>query len=107
MTATLNIHLNQKDFSIVEPALYSLYYETNNPYVKNSILEMYFQIVKLVDGNTKTNIITNLTRLIKRSKDKNKEYYGNLTKDQVWTVAQEIYADYPELLEAARRTLYN
>ena len=96
MTATLNIHLNQKDFSIVEPALYSLYYETNNPYVKNSILEMYFQIVKLVDGNTKTNIITNLTRLIKRSKDKNKEYYGNLTK---------VYLEYLKHNKANRKLI--
>jgi len=30
----------------------------------------------------------------------------NATKEQIWTAAQKIYAQYPELLEAARLTLF-
>lgn len=35
-----------------------------------------------------------------------KTSYRELSITQIWKAAQEIYAEYPELLEAARRTLF-
>lgn len=32
--------------------------------------------------------------------------YTSLTKEQIWTYAQSIYMEYPELLEAARQTIF-
>jgi hypothetical protein len=32
--------------------------------------------------------------------------YTLLTADDIWFAAQQVYADYPELLEAARQTLF-
>ena len=32
--------------------------------------------------------------------------YTKVTIDQIWKAAQEIYAEYPQLLEAARKTLF-
>ena len=31
--------------------------------------------------------------------------YGKIGLDQLWAAAQKIYADYPELLDAAKKTL--
>ena len=33
--------------------------------------------------------------------------YSKVTKAELWMAAKEIYKDYPELLEAARRTIYH
>ncbi len=38
--------------------------------------------------------------------DKNPITTANATREQIWAAAQEIYAKYPELLEAARQTLF-
>jgi hypothetical protein len=32
--------------------------------------------------------------------------YSTLTVDDIWDVAQQIYKDYPELLDAAKEILY-
>lgn len=33
--------------------------------------------------------------------------YSALSKNDVWNAAQRIYANYPELLEAARKTIFD
>lgn len=33
--------------------------------------------------------------------------YNNLMPEQIWEVAQKVYAGYPDLLEAARKTIFN
>lgn len=33
--------------------------------------------------------------------------YSSLTKKQIWDAAQEIYKDSPELLNAAKKQIYN
>ena len=33
--------------------------------------------------------------------------YKDLMPEQIWEVAQKVYADYPDLLEAARKTIFN
>ena len=32
--------------------------------------------------------------------------YSTVTVEQIWVKAQEIYANYPELLQAAKETLF-
>lgn len=32
--------------------------------------------------------------------------YSSLTKSQLWSAARKVYQDYPELMEAAKRTIY-
>ena len=33
--------------------------------------------------------------------------YKGLKPEQIWEVAQKVYAGYPDLLEAARKTIFN
>jgi hypothetical protein len=33
--------------------------------------------------------------------------YKDLKPEQIWEVAQKVYAGYPDLLEAARKTIFN